>query len=145
LLGLQRVQVPALTSVLISSPPLGFCARLQDGKPTTRSAPIKVFVKLHGTNYAELEIPAGASVAALAKAVIAELKLEAGPHQITITLEGATEPLDARKRLAASGVTDGASLVVEVNNVAGACVGSMTRDDQQWQAQHRWQQRRHRQ
>jgi hypothetical protein len=115
----------------------------QHGKRTIRSAPVKVFVKLDGSAYAGIDIAGDAFVTDLKDAVIAKLKLEAAPHQITLALEGAAEPLDARKRLAASGVTDGASLVVEVNNVAGACVGSMT-SDQQWRAQHQWEQRGHR-
>jgi hypothetical protein len=103
-----------------------------------------VFVKLHGTGYAAVDIAGDAFVADLQDAIVAKLKLEAAPHQLTTTLEGAAEPLDARNRLAASGVTDGASLVVEVNTATGACVGSMARDDQQWRAQHQWEQHGHR-
>jgi hypothetical protein len=85
-----------------------------------------VFVKLHGTGYAEVEIPAEASVAALADAVIAKLKLEAAPHQLTLKLEGAAEPLDATLTLEEARVNPRAKLIVEMRSATGACVESMT-------------------
>ena len=87
--------------------------------------PIKVFVKRPGSNYAEVEAPASASVAALAKAVILELKLDVGPDAVTLKLEGAAEPLDSRKRLVDAGVKDGTSLIVEVQARARDAAGAL--------------------
>jgi hypothetical protein len=106
---------------------------MQHGKhaPTTGPAPINVFVKLHGTGYAGVDIAGDAFVADLQDAIVAKFKLDAAPHQLVLKLEDAAEPLDARKRLAASAITAGASLIVEVHPAAGACVGSLAKDGQQ--------------
>ena len=59
----------------------------------------------------------GAPAAALAKAVVTELKLDVAPDRVRLLLEvegGVLVPLDSRKALAGQGVLEGASVVVEV-------------------------------
>jgi hypothetical protein len=71
----------------------------------------------HG-EFAEVEVGDGASVSALKKAVIAELRLDAAPSLVRLLREaeggGAPVPLDSRRALAEQGVGEGTSVMIEV-------------------------------
>jgi hypothetical protein len=70
------------------------------GLPTAAPPPLVFYVKRAGdANYAEVEVAAGASVAALNRAVLAELRLDASPAAVTLALETGGPPLDARRAL----------------------------------------------
>ena len=60
----------------------------------------------------------GAPAAALAKAIVAELKLDIAPDRVRLLLEagggGAPVPLDSSEKLAGQGVEEGAKVLVEL-------------------------------
>jgi hypothetical protein len=81
-----------------------------------------VFVKREGAaDYAEVVVPAGASVAALKKLVKEELELEAPLDAVTLTKEGEDTPLDSRMKVhKAFGDADSLSLIVKAPKVERA-------------------------
>ena len=65
----------------------------------------------------------GAPAAALAKAIVAELKLDVAPDRVRLLLEvagGAPVPLDSSEKLAGQGVLEGSKVVVEVTALEAA-------------------------
>ncbi len=83
------------------------------------AARLHVFARLPSTDYAKVEVGDGADAGDLKKAVIAELKLDARPDCVRLLREaeggGAPVLLDSRGKLAAQGVSEGASFVVQVS------------------------------
>ncbi len=81
-------------------------------------ARLHVFARLPNDDHAHVEISDGASVAALKKVVMAELKLQAPPGRVRLLREvgggGAPVPLDSCRGLAEQGVCEGTRVVVEV-------------------------------
>ena len=69
-------------------------------------------------NYAEVEVKDGASVAALQKAIIAELKYDIAPDLVRLFREveggGAAVLLDSCKKMSDQGIQEGSKVLVEV-------------------------------
>jgi hypothetical protein len=79
------------------------------------------FVKRAGdASFAEVVVPAGASVAALQKAAVAELRLDVPPTAVTLTRSGADAPLDGTQSigeaLAAGTLAPRAKLLLQVHS-----------------------------
>jgi len=92
-------------------------------------ATLRVFAKrAMDVGYAEIEVDAGASVAGLVKAIIAELRLDVSPSTVTITMEGTDKPLDARKSLRDAGIAHGVSIIVAVLAPQAATPTAETRE-----------------
>ena len=96
-------------------------------------ATLRVFAKrAAGVGYAEIEVDAGASVAGLVKAIIAELRLDASPDTVTITMEGTGEPLDSTllvsDAVAAGVLTERGKLIVAVQAPQAATPTAETRE-----------------
>ena len=73
--------------------------------------------------YAKVVVADGSDVGDLKKAIVAELKLDVAPDRVRLLREvegGAPVPLDSRKALAAQGMEEGASVLVEVVGLASA-------------------------
>jgi hypothetical protein len=73
--------------------------------------------------FAAVEVDAGADVAALAKAIIAELQLGVPPNTVKLTVEGAGAALESRKPLKSAGVLHGTSIIVDVEAPVSAETG----------------------
>jgi hypothetical protein len=83
------------------------------------SSPPSVLARRSGSlNPIKVALAPGADAGDLAKAVIAELKLDAAPNRVRLLREveggGAPVPLDSRKALAEQGVHEGSSVLIEV-------------------------------
>ena len=93
-----------LPALLRAAPPLAARAGFARGLSAVARAPLVFFVKCEGdVDYAEVEVPAGATTAALKKAAMAELRLDASPAAVTLALAAggpAAPPLDARRSVA---------------------------------------------
>jgi hypothetical protein len=70
------------------------------GLTTAAHAPLVFYAKrAFDVDFAEVEVAMGASVAALKRAVLSELRLDAPPGAVTLSLESGGPPLDARRAL----------------------------------------------
>ena len=69
------------------------------------------------STYAEVDVSDTASVAALQKAAIAELRMEASPDNVRLLLEVQGQeptPLDSRKSLKEQAIVEGSSVQLEL-------------------------------
>jgi len=102
-----RARAPLARARAAAAPPRarGLTAALPPLAARPR-APLVFFVqRAVGANFAEVEIAAGASVAALVRAAAAELRLDAPPDAVELSLAGAAPgapPLDATETLDAA-------------------------------------------
>ena len=79
---------------------------------------LRIFARRPTADHAEVQVNDGATVAAMKKAIIAELQLDAPPDCVRLLREveggGAPVPLDSRRALAEQGVLEGSCVVVEL-------------------------------
>ena len=81
------------------------------------------------STYADVDVSDTASVAALQKAAIAELKLDAAPNRVRLLLEvqgQAPSPLDSCKSLKEQAIVEGSRVQVELLGEAGAQQGALS-------------------
>jgi hypothetical protein len=109
----------ALRAAIAAARPLlaAFVPGLLRGSRPVPMCELHVFARAPGTDYAGVNVSAGASVAELKSAAIAQLELGAAPHRVRLLREvegGAPVPLDSRKTLAEESVSEGATVLVDV-------------------------------
>ena len=95
------------------------------GLATAAPPPLVFYVKRAcDADFAEVEVAAGASVAALKRAVLAELRLDASPDAVTLALEKGGPRLDATltlaEALAVGALAPRAKLLATMHAPAGA-------------------------